>query len=201
MKVSAGEHCIGFRTISRGKKSPQTFYIPRDHFDDLERDGGIIVSDIHSFASLHRCADTGTLRIGFTWLSDRCGGEVTGWEESVTLPYDALAAFVRDSSQEGGPDQWKCLSLCPASQTRLIFHDQKRLRECLANGAVRRKLSRALRDHFHYPGECQIHLYHDFEPYSFFFREVYGGQDGIMGGLIFHNYQNDFRKAYYSVHT
>lgn len=41
----------------------------------------------------------------------------------------------------------------------------------------------------------------DFAPYSFFFREVCAGRNGICGGLIFHNYHDNLKKANYSVHT
>ena len=122
-------------------------------------------------------------------------------EESVTIPYALLLAFMGESTQDGGPETWKHLSVCPTSRPSLVFHDKERLRECVANKTVRRKLARALRDNFHYSGAEQIGLYHDFQPYSFFFREVRNGGDGICGGLIFHDHHNNLKEAYYSVHT
>lgn len=201
VKVTAGENCISFRTVSWKKKSPQRFLIVRERLEELGCGETVIVSDIHSFAALRRNESTGMLTIDFTWLTGSCCGEVKGREESVTVPYDALLAFMRESVQTDGPQEWRHLSVCAVSRPRLMFHDQKRLRECVANKTVRGKLARALRDNFKYPYVERIDFYHDFEPYSFFFREVRDGRDGMAGGLIFHNLQNDLKKAYYSVHT
>ena len=93
------------------------------------------------------------------------------------------------------------LSLRLTARPKLVFHDRERLRECLANRMVRKKLSHALRDNFHYPYVERIEFYHDFAPYSFLFREVRNGRDGVVGRLHFHSAQGDLRKATYSVHT
>lgn len=192
--ATAGENCIDFRTVSWKRKSPQRFLIVREWLENLEDRRTEIVSDIHSFAVLRRSEATGLLAINFTWLNGACGGVVRGWEESVTIPYAPLLAFMGKSAQEGGSETWKHLSVCSASRPRLVFHDQERLRECVANKTVRRKLARALRDNFYSPGVEQINFYHDFMPYSFFFREVCDGRDGICSGLIFHNYHDDLKK-------
>ena len=110
-------------------------------------------------------------------------------------------SFMGESAKEGGPETWKHLSVRSTSRPRLVFHAQKRLRECVANKTVRGKLARALRDNFHSSYVEQIDFYHDFAPYSFFFQEVRNARDGICGGLIFHDHQNDLKKASYSVHT
>ena len=130
------------------------------------------------------------------------GGEVTGWEESVIIPCEPLLTFMRESAQEGGPEVWKHLSVSQTSRPRLVFRAQERLRECVANRMVRKKLSHALRDNFRYSSVERIEFYHDFAPYSFFFQETRrDGRAGVAGGFIFHNHDGDLRKAYYSVHT
>lgn len=199
--ATAGECCISFRTVSWSRKSPQRFLIVREWLETLEDGRTEIVSDIHSFAVLRRSEATGLLTINFTWLNGVCGGEVRGWEESVTIPYAPLLAFMEESAQDAGPKTWKHLSVCSTSRPRLVFHDKGRLREYVANKTVRKKLARALRDNFHSPCVERIDFYHDFEPYSFFFREVCNGRNGICGGLIFHNYHDNLKKANYSVHT
>ena len=201
IKVFASENCIGFKTISRRKKSPRTFLVTRDMLARLEQEPEIITQDIYSFAALRLNAAARTLTINFSWLRRRYDCELTGWEETVVLPYDALMAFVRDSAQEGGPAKWKHLSLRLTARPKLVFHDRERLRECLANRMVRKKLSHALRDNFHYPYVERIEFYHDFEPYSFLFHEVKKGCDSVVGGLILHNHQGDLRTAAYSIHT
>ena len=87
IKVSAGEHCIGFRTVSRKKKSPWEFLVCRSELEKLERDGAVIAQDIHGFAVLSRNIPAGTLHMEFTWL---CGGgnEVTGYKEDMVIRYD-----------------------------------------------------------------------------------------------------------------
>lgn len=200
VKAYALEHGIDFWTVSRARKSPRRFYILRTVLEGLKADEPVIVSDIFCFAKLCLHGSGKTLRIDFTWLT---GGydRLTGWEESVTLPYKALMDFVHQSSQKGGPNQWRRLSLCMDSRPKIVFYDQEGLRKCLENKTVRGKLARALRDNFHYPNVEQISLYHDFEPYSFLFQEVRAGRAGIEGGLILHNHDNNLKKAYYSVHT
>ena len=199
--ATAWECCIDFRTINWRHKSSRRFLIVREHLENLKDEQTEIVSDSHSFAALRRSEATGLLTINFTWLNGSCNGEVSGWEESVTIPYAPLLAFMGESAQDAGPKTWKRLSACSTSRPRLVFHDKGRLRECVANKTVRKKLARALRDNFHSPCVERIDFYHDFEPYSFFFREVCNGCDGICGGLIFHNYHDDLKKANYSVHT
>lgn len=200
VKVSASEYCIGFKTISRRRKSPRTFAITRDELERLEYENRIIVSDIYCFAALYRDTSAGTVRINFSWLTGSCD-QLTGWEEAVILPYDALTAFVHASAQEGGPEKWAALSIEPAARPKIVFADVDGLRKCVQNKTVRGKLARALRDNFRYYGDEQVVLYHDFEAYSFFFRVYRDGHPNMCGGLILHNLQNNLKKAYYSVHT
>ncbi len=198
VKVSASENCIGFKTVSWRKKSERTFLITRSTLARLEVEQEIITSDIHSFAVLRRNIHEGTVRINFSWLRSDCNDQLTGWEEAVTLPYDALAAFVRDSAQEDGPKKWNVLSVQKTMMPRIVVHDLDRLRQCLENRIVRGKLARALRDNFR--GAERVILYHDFETYSFMFQSFRNGRPAIVGGLILHGGE-DLKKAYYSVHT
>lgn len=133
VKVTAGESCIGFQTVSRERGSSRHFLIVREHLERLVDERAVIVSDLHSFAELRYREDTGMLIIDFTWLSCGCGSDVSGWEERVILPYEALMAFVRDSAQGGGPEEWRHLSVVTTFPPKLVFHDQERLRECVAN--------------------------------------------------------------------
>lgn len=200
VKAAASENCIIFRTVSRSRKSPRQFYVTHDEFAKLETQASVTTHDCWSFAVLRRDARADTLELQFTWLSGG-GRTLTGWEETVTVPYGRLAAFVQESAQEGGPKEWKSLSMDFSNRRpRLVFDAQKTLHAILQNGVVRRKLVRFLRDNFNWPRSEQIHLYSDFVPYSFFFREIQGGKAVMCGGLILHG-QEDMGKAYYSVHT
>lgn len=199
IKVTAGKYCLGFRTISRWRKSPQEFLVTRNKLKKLEREETVCEKDIYSFVVMRRNVQKGLVDIDFSWLSKGDGG-LAGYEERVSIPYDMLCAFARDSAEENGPQTWKVLSVQDKSRPRLVFHDRERLRDCLGKRSIRRKLVRALRDNFNWPRTDEIHFYRDFTPYSFTFQEVINGQNGIFGGLIFHQ-QQEVEKSYYAVHT
>ena len=198
VKVSASENYIGFKTISRRKKSPRTFLVTRNMLARLEQEPEVITQDIYSFAALRLNAAARTLTISFSWLQRRYDCELAGWEETVVLPYDALTSFMEASAQKGGPKTWRVLSLQNTVTPQVVFVDTEGLRKCLENRTVRRKLARALRDNFW--GADRVVFYHDFEAYSFMFQSYRAGRPSITGGLILHD-QNDLQKAHYSVHT
>ena len=198
IKVSASEHCIGFKTVSRQSKSPRTFLVTRNGLARLEQTQKIITQDIYCFAALRLNTAARTLSIDFSWLQKRYENELTGWEETVVLPYDALMAFVEASAKEDGPKKWRTLSIQAAITPKIVFVDTERLRKCLENRTVRRKLTRALRDNFQ--GADRVEFYHDFEAYSFMFESYRAGRSSITGALILHDRDN-LKKAHYSVHT
>ena len=130
-------------------------------------------------------------RSAWSYLApQRRQNEVTGYKEDVTIRYDELMTFVHASTQEGGPTKWAALSIMENRLPRLVFYDTAGLRRCLENVKVRRKLIRFLRDNFHWPDVDEVGFYPDFDPYSFFFREIRYGAPGIAGGLILHNRSN-----------
>lgn len=198
VKVSAGENCIGFKTVSRQHRSSRTFLVTRNMLARLEQTPEVITQDIHSFAALHLNTAVRTLTINFSWLQRRYDCELTGWEETVVLPYDALMDFVKASTQEDGPQEWKVLSLQATMTPQIVFVDTEGLRKCLENRIIRGKLARALRDNFW--GADRVEFYHDFEAYSFMFRSYRAGRSSYVGGLILHD-RDDLKKAHYSVHT
>ena len=198
VKVSAGEHCIGFKTVSRQRKSPRTFLVTRDELARLEQTPKIITQDIYCFAALRLNTATRTLSIDFSWLQHHYDCELTGWEETVVLPYDALMAFVQASAKEDGPKKWRALSLQAAMTPKIVFVDTERLRQCLENRIVRKKLVQALQNNFQ--GADRVEFYHDFEAYSFMFESYRAGRSSITGALVLHD-RDDLKKAYYSVHT
>lgn len=120
VKAYANEHGIDFRTVSRSQKSPHQFYVLRSILVRLEREPYIVVRDIYSFAVLRRDDYRGTLTIDFTWLKGSARA-LSGREETVTLPYDRLMEFVRDSAQEGGPQTWRALSMDVSRRRPSLF--------------------------------------------------------------------------------
>lgn len=195
------EEYIGLRTVSRSRRSPHRFYIPRHSLEELGyTSDNVIVHDIRSFAVLRRTVP-GDVEIEFTWLGDARGNNVSGYQETVTLPYDGLMEGLRESVRQGGPISWRALSIDGSvNRPRFVFNSRKNLKAVLGNGILRRKLVRALRDRFQWPASECIEFYDDFEPYSFGFREIRNGEPGIVGGLILHG-REDMKNAYYSIHT
>lgn len=117
--------------------------------------------------------------------------------EAITLPYGEMMECLRQSKLF----VWKTLSIdSSAKQSQIVFKSRKNLHAALANGIIRRKLIRFLRDQFRWAYAEKIEIYDDFMPYSFFFRETRGGETGLSGGIILHG-QEDMKTAYYSMHT
>lgn len=200
VKVSADKSGISFRTVTRERKSPHCFYIQRIEWDWLYRDGHLVSNDTQSFAKFQYEWDIGVLSIRFFWLNTYSDNGLTGWEQTVRLPYDALDEFIRRSLTNTGPKQWKALSLEDRRRPKLEFYAADNLHAALSNKTVRRRLVRFLRDNFNWRCEDRICFYNDFLPYSFFFQAFRGDSQGICGGLILHDHQ-DLSRAYYAIHT
>ena len=200
VNVTASESEIGFRTVAKKQKSPHRFYIMRSEWERLCLDGRLISNDEQSFAKFWYERDAGVLSIRFSWVSLSGSEKLTGWGQTVRLPYDALAEFISRSRTTEEPKQWKTLSLEERGRPKLVFCSMEHLHAALSNKTVRRRLVRFLRDNFNWRGEDRICFYNDFLPYSFFFQAFRGDRRGICGGLILHDHQ-DLSRAHYSIHT
>ncbi len=198
--VVAGDGCIRIQTYSRNRKSPHWFYVLCSRLEELEQQKEVIVQDINSFAVFRRNVYDESLEITFTWLSNSSGA-VFGHLENIVLPYDKLVAFIRDSTMESTPSEWKILSLQNSrNRPKLIFNSSQNLHAALMNGVIRRKLVRFLCNKFNWPDSERIVFRDDFVPYSFVFQEFRNGKSNMVGGLILHR-QEDLKQAYYGIHT
>ena len=200
VKISSMEDGISIRTVSGKRKSPFGFYLLRSEIEELWQKGRVVSCDHHSFARLRYEQNDGKVYSRFCWLQASGEDELGGWKQSVCLPADKLAAFVKKNLESSGDKEWCLLSMEKTKPPRIVFLSQKNLHAALSNRAVRRKLVRFLRDHFDWPGADQICLYDDFLPYSFFFQELRNGESGLCGGVILHD-QQDLTRARYSLHT
>lgn len=207
VKFHATEHFVNIRTVTRQRKSPYSFNLPRSAFIDLESSGGIVVKDGYSFADIRLIKDCSLVRFGFTWLHKYGDDAVNGFAQTVTLNYDELTHHVTDSLRTDGPNGWSMLSIGnPEKFPRLDFGApgaQRTIRNVLAVPVLRHKLTRVLRDGFkwsHPTDDHVIRFYADGDRYSFFFQEYSDGREGVCGGLILHHYDG-FEKSYYGVHT
>lgn len=200
--VRADENTVWFRTVGARVKSPRRFCATYDALDRLQRDGHIIVSDIHCFLQARLDGRRDLAVFDFTWLTGRCFDRVEGFEQTVRLRWSKFQAFLEICHDPEGPRDFKALSLdAPRDRPRLVFDGNRaNLRAAIGNPLVRRKLGKALMANFNWPDADEIHLTNDFVPYSFFFREYRGGRACMCGGLILHG-QEDMAKAYYGIHT
>ena len=202
LHAHADENTIQFRTVSACMKSRQRFYITYSKLDRLQRDGSIITNDIHSFVQIRLDRRRDRITFEFTWLTGRGFDRVEGVEQTIHLRWSAFRAFLETCRQPDGPKDFKAISLdVSRHRPRLVFDGNRaNLKAAIGDPLVRRKLGKALMTNFNWPDADEIHLYNDFTPYSFFFREFRGGQALMCGGLILHG-QEDMNKAYYGIHT
>lgn len=195
-----GEDSISLRTVSRTRKSPHRFYIQKHSLEELEHRSRIIVHDISSFAVMYRGLLAGTIEIEFNWL-EKIGDDLSGYQETIILPYHQIMEHFQERVLKGEPVEWKTLSIdTTRKQPRIVFKSRKNLHDALANGIIRRKLIRILRDQFDWQYAERVEIYDDFVPYSFTFKEIKNGKPEIVGGLILHG-QDNLRDAHYSMHT
>lgn len=202
LHAHANENTIQLRTISARMKSPQRFYITYSELDHLQENHYLVTSDIHSFAKIRLDERRDRITFEFTWLTGRSFGRVEGVEQTIYLRWSAFRAFLEDCRDPDDPKDFKALSLdVSRHRPRLVFDGNRaNLKAAIGDPLVRRKLGKALMLNFQWPDADEIHLYNDFTPYSFFFREFRGGQALMCGGLILHG-QEDMSKVYYGIHT
>lgn len=198
----ADENTISIRTVSARMKSPQRFYVTYGELDRLRRDGGIIASDIRSFAQIRLDERRDLVTFDFTWLTGHCFDRVEGVEQTVRIRWSKFQAFLEECHDPDGPKDFRALSLdAPRDRPRLVFDGNRaNLHAALSNTRIRRKLGKALMTNFNWPDADEVHLTNDFVSYSFFFQEYRGGRACLCGGLILHG-QEDMGKAYYGIHT
>lgn len=201
-RANTNENTISIRTYTPRMKSPQHFYICYSEFDRLQRDGSIITSDIHSFAQLRLDEKHDRISFDFTWLSGHCHGRVEGFEQAIDIRWSKFKQFLDTCRQPDGPKTFKAISLEELKcRPKLVFDGNKaNLRAAISNPHIRHKLGKALAANFNWPYTDEVHLYSDFVPFSFVFREFRDGQALMCGGLILHG-QEDMSRAYYGIHT
>lgn len=200
--ADANENTIAIQTVSARMKSPQRFYICYDEFDLLCQTSRIVTDDIHSFVKIRLDEKRDRITFDFTWLSGYGVDRVEGTEQTVTLCWSKLQAFLNDCRQPDGPKKFKAISqIVSADRPKLVFTGgRENLRAAITHPHIRHKLGKALMTNFNWPGADEIRLTNDFVPFSFFFQEFRNGRPCLCGGLILHGQEN-MDKAYYGIHT
>ena len=202
VRCRCSESLVDIWTISRRRKAPHRFAVLRSELQKLEEDRHIIVTDLNSFADLRlweRYDGIQMLTVEFTWLSQRAGGEVSGWSERVHIPYERLHEFAISPEDIDGCT-WDQLSVSHTKFPRIEMRSRRNLHEVVKRPVLRHKLAKIISSHFQWPGSEKIIITDDSLPFSFFFEEIRQKGEGICGGIILHD-AGDLRKAHYSVHT
>ena len=198
--LSSGDYLI-FHTYSRAHKLSHSFYVNRDKFWELERNGFVAAFDHPSVLTIRINSSNNTVTFTFAWLNLCDSGELHGREEIVTGPEASLMEFVRQSAEPDGPEKWTALSIPEKQRPHIVLKSGKNLKAVIGNAAIYRKFRKVLLTHFCWPRSDEIVIYDDSAPYSFFFEEWRNGRRAICGGIILHNYRDDPAAAYYAVHT
>ncbi len=200
VRVKVLKEEILLKTVSREFKAPHFFYILKERILELERDKSIIVKNYGSYAELSKIQSTAgqrILHITFSWLKEEYNGVLTGWRETVELPYDL---FYQAATEDSPDCEWKILSLVNKSRPKILFESRSNLHNAVRNPWVRKKLGRFFSQHFQWPNSQKIVLTDDGCPYSFNFTEYRNEGEGMFGGVILHGREN-LRTAYYGIHT
>jgi len=201
LKVAADGDYLILHTYSRTRKLSHSFYVKRDKFRELERNGFVAAFDQPSVLTIRINSRDNTVTFTFAWLNRYSSGELHGREEIVTVPQTSLMDFIRSSEEMDGTKRWAALALPAPRGPRLVFRSRRNLKAVIGNRSLCRKFRKELDRHFCWPGADEIIIYDDSAPYSFGFTEMRNGERGICGGIILHNYRNNLDTAYYGVHT
>lgn len=203
IKLKACGEILDIQTFSAKQHSPHRFAVLRSEFAQLEtQNRTVLVSDLLSFAKmrLERLTDEETfLNIDFTWLNRSGKYEVSGFQESVRVPYDRFHAFAVDGSSMDG-QSWRMISSPNTNRPRIEFQGSRNLKAVAEIPLLRHKLGLFLDRHFHWRDCIKITLVDESIPYSFAFQSYTAAGADIAGGVILHR-QEDLRTAYYSIHT
>ena len=199
VKVIASESYIDSQLFSLEHKASPHFYLPREKFEELERDEMVLSKSVSGngqetslSAYFHRFLWSRELFICFVWSG--AGQPIRS--DSIRLPYDDLAAFVKESRYKGAQAEWKMLSLEELESPRLVFCDKRNLRQCLVDKTIRHKLVHCLRDKFQRPDVREIRFYDRATPYSFTYQEICDTDIRRVGSITL-LHQDDLEKAYY----
>ena len=198
VKMTASEDWIIFKTVTKARKS-SGLYVRRDKLLSLADCGQFIAWD-HSFAVFTCSKETATVNIRFYWLNMNGEGHLDGRIQNVKLPLKPFMDFIEQSAYKEQRKEWSVLSIEPQTLPKLVFRSRNNLYDVISDKLARRKLSKFLRDNFHWSDSTEIIFTDDFVPKSFYFREMRGDTAGICGGMILHGQEN-MEKAYYETHT
>ena len=201
VKLRGDSEYITFRTVTHadgGRRS--TFYVARSKLLRLEWDSEVILRDGSDFAVLRHDANSSEVLVSLYWLNEQSNQVLIGRKQQLKLPYIDLLDYLKGCTDNNVTREARMLFTPKPHRPRLVFENMGNLHNAVSNKRIRKKLSKFLRGEFNWPGATEVHLYDDFVPYSFYFRELRGNAIGIEGGVIYH-YNGDPRKAYYSIHT
>ena len=189
---------IAVRTYSRERGKSRTGYIERYKIEELLCGKARLAED--SYCSVHYSAwlDGQDVVLTLDWLSEYGGGTLTGYRQRLEVPRNLF-----DDMLETG-NGFQYLYVPRPNSSHIDFSNAGQvIWEIRKHPRIRRAFCKAMRDKFHWQGDC-IRLYADFAPHSFYFETTGGWR--INGGLILHESEErtpngKFPACRYEVHT
>ncbi len=195
VKLKQAGDVLYLRTITRERKSPWSIMITTYSINSLCEHPKTTHIERHedSFVEIRKDSVYEMVHFRISWLN-RDGGQITGWEQEISLPFSDLMQFVNGNMG----CEWTVLSLKRPECPELMFCETDNLREAVNNLAVRRKLVRVLRDGFYFIHADKIMFYNDEAPYSFLFYLMNHEKDIGCASLTLEG-QKDIRYAQYTI--
>jgi hypothetical protein len=200
LKLCGNSDYLMLRPVTRenaGKR--KNFFAAKIELLRLDNEHEITLNDGADHTIFQRSPAEDAVRIIFYWLTEHSDGTPTGRKEETEIRYSELRAFL-ERCTDRNTRTCSILSLPDDRWPRIVFYSQRNLKEVTASKMLRRKLSKFLRNAFHWPRATEIRLYDDFLPGSFLFTEYVGDKIGTEGGVVLHGYDKP-KTSYYSLHT
>jgi hypothetical protein len=176
------EQTIGLRTVSRKRKSPQTFLVLIENLRALLAGeiNAVVEDDIYSFVKIH--ADSDSLRFVFSWLQNSGGESVAGYREYINIGKQDIQDML--DAEDGF--EMRVLSVNRRKLPKLDFSGATdTLRNILADKEKKRAFVKALCRNFQYHCDS-IRFYRD-SAYSFIFYRADARR--VSGGFVLHDSQ------------
>lgn len=187
---------VRFRTYDRKRGTSRTFIVAKAKLSQLFTSENVIVdTDCDGYIEVYH-KDDDNVFIAFSWLSVDTDNNISGYRQRVTVSTSVLGNVI--SSADNTTVKYLCRD---KGRTKATIHSEgasKTIRQIQTDKRIKRAFSKALRDHFDWPGDV-IYLYSD-GLYDIYFQCE--GNWPINGGLILHHcnkYGQD--RVVYGVHT
>ena len=178
LHLDTNEHTIALHLFTAAHGHSQRFYMDRTRFASWLSEKpaeSFLDADMAMFLKAYRADAAVQFRVSF--VSVHMDSSITGYLLSFSVPVGTLEQALMGMSVKLLVDTAQS---CTQAKLHFSSGAQARIASYCSDKILRRALSKALRDAFHYGCSSDITLYGEND--GFFFRE----ESGICGGLIHH---------------